>query len=88
MQDLAWAEAYGYGAERTDQLEGWLCNYDLIVNTVPALVLGEAELEDLSPDCLVIDLASRARWGGLRVRSACWASRPSGPCPCPARWPR
>lgn len=67
-QDLAWIEAYGYCAERTDQLEGWLCNYDLIVNTVPALVLGEAELEDLSPDCLVIDLASRP--GGVDFESA------------------
>lgn len=67
-QDLAWIESYGYCAERTDQLEGWLCNYDLIVNTVPALVLGEAELEDLSPDCLVIDLASRP--GGVDFESA------------------
>jgi len=67
-QDLAWIEAYGFCAERTDQLEGWLCNYDLIINTVPAPVLGEALLEDLSPDCLVIDLASRP--GGVDFESA------------------
>lgn len=66
--DLAWIEAYGYCAERTDQLKGWLCNYDLIINTVPAPVLGEAELEDLSPDCLVIDLASRP--GGVDFEAA------------------
>lgn len=67
-QDLAWIEAYGFCAERTDQLEGWLCSYDLIINTAPAPVLGEALLEDLSPDCLVIDLASRP--GGVDFESA------------------
>ena len=67
-RDLAWIEAYGYGAERTDQLQGWLCNYDLVINTVPALVLTEAMLEDLKPDCLVIDLASAP--GGVDFESA------------------
>ena len=57
--DLAWAEAYGHGVEQTDRLEGWLCGYDLIVNTVPARVLGEERLAELKPGCLVIDLASK-----------------------------
>ncbi|MFR2331474.1 MAG: NAD(P)-dependent oxidoreductase [Flavonifractor plautii] len=42
--DLAWAENCGYGVEHTGQLEGWLCGYDLVVNTVPVRVLREAEL--------------------------------------------
>lgn len=67
-RDLAWIEAYGYCSEHTDQLQGWLCNYDLIINTVPAPVLGEAMLEDISPNCLVIDLASRP--GGVDFESA------------------
>lgn len=67
-RDLAWIEAFGYCAEHTDQLQGWLCNYDLIINTVPAMVLGESVLEDVSPDCLVIDLASRP--GGVDMESA------------------
>lgn len=67
-RDLAWIEAYGYCSEHTDQLQGWLCNYDLIINTVPAPVLGEALLEDVSPDCLIIDLASRP--GGVDFESA------------------
>lgn len=57
--DLAWAESCGYCGERTEQLAGWLCGYDLVVNTVPAPVLGRAELADLKQGCLVIDLASR-----------------------------
>ena len=67
-ESLAWARAMGYGAEKTGQLAGWLCSYDLVVNTVPALVLGEAELADLRPDCLVLDLASRP--GGVDPQAA------------------
>ncbi len=57
-EQLAWAGAAGLGTEHIGQLAGWLCSYDLVVNTVPAPVLGEAELADLRPGCLVIDLAS------------------------------
>ena len=64
----AWAQASGYGAEQTGQLAGWLCGYDLVVNTVPTLVLGEAELADLKPDCLVLDLASKP--GGVDLEAA------------------
>lgn len=67
-ESLAWAQAMGYGAEKTGQLAGWLCGYDLVVNTVPALVLGEAELADLKPDCLVLDLASKP--GGVDFEAA------------------
>ena len=67
-RDLAWIETMGYQGERTDQLEGWLCNYDLIVNTVPAPVLGRRHLEDLAPECLVIDLASAP--GGVDLQAA------------------
>lgn len=66
--DLAWAEASGFGAEQTGQLDEWLCGYDLIVNTVPALVLGEAQLAALKPEALVIDLASKP--GGVDTEAA------------------
>ena len=62
--DLAWAESCGYGVEHTGQLEGWLCGYDLVINTVPARVLGEGELRDLKEGCLVIDLASKPGGAG------------------------
>lgn len=67
-EDLAWAEAYGYGVEQTDRLEGWLCPYDLIVNTVPHQVLGEERLGELKQGCLVIDLASKP--GGVDLQAA------------------
>ena len=66
--DLAWAEAYGYGAEQIERLDGYLCGYDLVVNTVPVRVLREAELADLKPGCLVIDLASKP--GGVDFDAA------------------
>lgn len=67
-RDLAWIEAFGYCAERTDELSGWLCNYNLIVNTVPHCILGRQELEEVSSDCLIIDLASRP--GGVDFEAA------------------
>lgn len=66
--DLAWIEAFGYGVEQTDRLEGWLCGYDLVINTVPAPVLNEARLAELKPGALVIDLASRP--GGVDLQAA------------------
>lgn len=67
-EDLAWAEVWGCNTERSDQLRGWLCAYDLIINTAPALLLGREELEDLKPECLVIDLASAP--GGVDFAAA------------------
>lgn len=67
-EQLAWAQTMSFGTEHLSQLAGWLCGYDLIVNTVPAQVLGRAELEDLQPDCLIIDLASKP--GGVDLAVA------------------
>ena len=63
--DLAWIEAEGCGVEHSGQLRGWLCGYDLILNTVPARILEEETLRDLKPGCLVLDLASKP--GGADV---------------------
>ena len=56
--DLVWADGFGFGTEHTGELKCWRCGYDLVVNTAPALVLGKEELEELKPECVVIDLAS------------------------------
>lgn len=66
--DLAWAEAYGFGVEQTDLLDGWLCSYDLIVNTVPSRILDKNRLAELHQGCLVIDLASKP--GGVDMEAA------------------
>lgn len=62
---LAWAEAYGHAAQQLSDLSGYLCGYDLVVNTVPRRVLTRELLEELKEGCLVIDLASKP--GGVGV---------------------
>ncbi|NBI69002.1 dipicolinate synthase subunit DpsA [Pseudoflavonifractor sp. 60] len=65
---LAWAQAMGFGGEHLSHLRGWLCSYDLVVNTVPNRILGREELEDVKPDCLILDLASKP--GGVDLAAA------------------
>lgn len=65
---LAWAQAAGFGCEQIGHLAGWLCGYDLVINTIPSTVLGEVELADLKRDCLIIDLASKP--GGVDLQAA------------------
>lgn len=78
--DLAGAESCGYCGEQTEHLAGWLCGYDLVVNTVPAPVLGLTELSDLKPGCLVIDLASKPGGAGVAKLRAVF---PAGSAPPP-----
>lgn len=58
-EHLAWAKCHGFNTELTTRLSGRLSGYDLILNTVPALVLGCSELSNLKSECLIIDLASK-----------------------------
>ena len=66
--DLAWAQVWGCDTARSDQLGSWLCGYDLVINTVPALLLDREALGELKPGCLVIDLASKP--GGVDFDAA------------------
>lgn len=56
--DIAWIKAYGYEPVRLEKLKKELSKFDIIFNTIPALVLKEEELSYLKKDCLLIDLAS------------------------------
>jgi dipicolinate synthase subunit A len=66
--DLAWIRAYGYEAANTLALEGTLSRYDMVFNTVPARVLGEALLRELPAGALCMDLASKP--GGMDFAAA------------------
>ncbi len=57
-EDFARIEAAGMKQLDTRKLAGKLKGFDLIFNTVPAPVFGPAELSDIAPACLLIDLAS------------------------------
>ncbi len=76
--DLAWAAVWGYGRLHTGELSGNLEKFDLIFNTVPALLFDAALLRQVREDCLLLDLASApggvdqeaAKDLGRRVQSA------------------
>lgn len=56
--DLALAEAMGLRTDLTGKYLHGLKQYDFVFNTVPAAVLTEKQLNELSPDCLLMELAS------------------------------
>lgn len=57
--DLAWIDAFGYGALHTHRLHGRVGEFRVIFNTVPQRVMDAALLSELRPDCLLVELASR-----------------------------
>jgi len=71
--DLAWIEAWGYRGIRTDALAGELGRYDIIFNTVPALILDGPRIGETREGCIIIDLASLP--GGVDIEEAARRSR-------------
>lgn len=68
VADLAWIKAYNYTPSPIYDLEKMACNYDVIFNTVPAMIIDEKVLKNVSSDTLIIDLASKP--GGVDMQSA------------------
>ena len=66
--DLAWIKAYGYYPIHQTQLDKELPKYDIIMNTVPAMMLDEEKLKKVRRDCVIIDLASNP--GGVDRNAA------------------
>ncbi len=66
--DRAWIKAYGYKPMNTLALSGKLSDFDIIINTVPAPILDENLLLQVSKDCLCMDLASKP--GGIDFSAA------------------
>lgn len=58
-EQRAGARCAGHRAAALTQLTQLLPDFDAVVNTIPALVLGRAQLEKLPAGALIIDLASR-----------------------------
>ena len=56
--DLAWIKAYGYKPIPLSDLKENLNKFDIIINTIPYIVLDKEKLENVRNDALVIDLAS------------------------------
>lgn len=57
-EDLTWIKSKGMNELHLNNLQDQIGNMDIIVNTVPALLLDEKELELVKKDVLILDLAS------------------------------
>lgn len=57
-EDLAWIKAYGYSPIKLQELDQNLSQFDIIINTIPAVILQEKQLQQLNKECLIIDVAS------------------------------
>ena len=68
-EDFAWIEAFGYKGISYDILEEYLEKFDVVFNTVPALMLDEKRLKKLRPDSVIIDLASNPGGAGFGLDS-------------------
>ena len=62
-EDLAWIQAYGHNATNINSLGENLKHFDIIINTVPHMILNEEKLEFVKEECFLIDLASNP--GGI-----------------------
>lgn len=56
--DLAWIKAYGYEPIPLPELKENLDRFDIIINTIPYIVLDNDNLENVKKDVFIIDLAS------------------------------
>ena len=73
--DLAMIEGHGYEPLSLGEVKNFIDEFDIIFNTIPALILNETLLKAVKPDALIIDLSSKpggvdftaARLMGIRV---------------------
>lgn len=56
--DLAWIKAYGYNPIPLKDLNENLYKFDIIINTIPYVIIDKSNIENIRKDCLLIDLAS------------------------------
>ncbi|NMA94510.1 MAG: dipicolinate synthase subunit DpsA [Clostridiales bacterium] len=57
-EDLAWVRERGHKGIFLDKLDDILYKQDIVFNTIPALILDSTKLAMLSPESIIIDLAS------------------------------
>jgi len=67
-EDIAWIQSLNMNPVYLSHIDENLSEMDLIINTVPAILLDEVKLTKIKSDCLIIDLASSP--GGVDFRVA------------------
>ncbi len=58
QENLSWIRAYGYTPILLEELNNNLGKFDLIINTVPHIILDKTNLNLLKKDCVIVDVAS------------------------------
>ena len=66
--DLAWINVYGYKPIHLMNLDNYLDQFDIIINTIPFQVLDDEKLALVRKDVVIIDLASNP--GGVDIKAA------------------
>ncbi len=66
--DLAWIKAQGYEEVNIYELGEDLKKYDIIINTIPQMIIDKEEMQFMKHNVLLIDLASSP--GGINVEDA------------------
>lgn len=66
--DLAWIKAMGYKDVNINDLGEDLIKYDIIINTVPHMIIDKEEMQYMKKNVLLIDLASSP--GGINTEDA------------------
>jgi dipicolinate synthase subunit A len=66
--NCAWIKAYGYNTILLDELDEELNKFDVIINTIPHIILNKERLKKVKKDCIIIDIASNP--GGVDRNSA------------------
>lgn len=66
--NCAWIKAYGYNPILLDELDENLNKFDIIINTIPHIILNKERLKNVKKDCIIIDIASNP--GGVDRNSA------------------
>ena len=56
--DLAWIQTMGYEAVNINELKEELIKFDIIINTVPQMIIDRNEMQYMNKEVLLIDLAS------------------------------
>ena len=67
-EELAWAEVYGYTNVQLNKIEDVIKDYDVIVNTIPHIILQGDIIQKINKDTLLLDLASGE--GGINKEEA------------------
>lgn len=66
--DIAWITSFSYKPVFINDLKANLSDMDVVFNTIPTIILNTELLNELSKECLIIDLASKP--GGVDFEKA------------------